>query len=202
MTTRIMIRTLGVLLVATTLVSGTAGAKESEQKQPKRSVTVQPSGTVSTTASKPVAPAVSEIVTTESTNHNPLASPMAGEQIKWQVIGGGGTRGTSPSFILSGTIGQTAAGLGTSTNFRLNSGFWQDFGSGSCCVGTTGNVDGVGNVDIADLTFLVDVLFISNPVPPCEDEANVDAVGNIDIADLTYLVDVLFINNPPLPPCP
>lgn len=73
--------------------------------------------------------------------------------------------------------------------------------AGGCCAGLTGNVDGAGNVDIADLTFLVDVLFINNPVPPCPEEANVDGVGNIDIADLTYLVDVLFINNPPLPPC-
>lgn len=72
----------------------------------------------------------------------------------------------------------------------------------ACCVGTTGNVDGVGNVDIADLTFLVDVLFINNPTPPCPEEANVDGTGNIDIADLTLLVDVLFINTPPLPLCP
>lgn len=71
----------------------------------------------------------------------------------------------------------------------------------SCCIGTTGNVDGTGNVDIADLTFLVDVLFITNPTPACAAEANIDGMGNIDIADLTLLVDVLFINNPPLPDC-
>lgn len=77
-----------------------------------------------------------------------------------------------------------------------------DLAPPSCCVGTTGNVDATGNVDIADLTLLVDILFINNPVPPCADEANVDATGNIDIADLTFLVDVLFINTPPLPSCP
>lgn len=72
----------------------------------------------------------------------------------------------------------------------------------SCCIGTTGNVDLTGLVDIADVTMLVDYLFISNPTLPCDEEANVDATGNIDIADLTLLVDVLFISNPPLPSCP
>lgn len=72
----------------------------------------------------------------------------------------------------------------------------------SCCVGTTGNVDCTGFVDIADLTTLVDHLFISNPPLCCPGEANVDGAGNVDIADLTFLVDHLFISNPPLPSCP
>lgn len=73
---------------------------------------------------------------------------------------------------------------------------------GPCCVDPVGNVDGVGNVDVADLTYLVDHLFLSSLPLPCPDEANVNATGPIDISDLTLLVDVLFINNPPLSPCP
>lgn len=75
-------------------------------------------------------------------------------------------------------------------------------GLNDCCIGQTGNADCTGNVDIADLTYLVDHLFISNLPLCCAGEANIDAVGNIDIADLTYLVDHLFISNAPLPSCP
>ncbi len=76
----------------------------------------------------------------------------------------------------------------------------------SCCQGTTGNIDCDvnGSVDIADLTVLVDRLFISFGMLCCQREANVDAdgTGSIDIADLTRLVDHLFITFDPLPGCP
>lgn len=73
-----------------------------------------------------------------------------------------------------------------------------------CCVGVTGNVDAglSGQVDIADLTFLIDHLFISNPPLPCTGEGNVDALGPVDIADITFLIDHLFVSNVPLPTCP
>lgn len=65
-----------------------------------------------------------------------------------------------------------------------------------CCVNRTGNVnnDASDVVDIADITALVDHLFINNPALACRDEANVDGdIGvQIDIADLTSLIDFLF----------
>lgn len=76
-------------------------------------------------------------------------------------------------------------------------------GDACCCLGTTGNVDcdPAQQIDIADLTLLVDHLFISNPSLCCAIEGNIDGNGNVDIADLTYLVDHLFINLPALPVC-
>ena len=56
-----------------------------------------------------------------------LKSPPSGEQIKWQVVAAGGTRGSSTNFILTGTAGQTAVGNGTSTNFAIGRGYWQNF---------------------------------------------------------------------------
>ncbi len=83
---------------------------------------------------------------------------------------------------------------------------------GVCCNGDgiRGNVDGLtgpaGEVDVADLSYLVDYLFRGGPVPTCEDEANVDGMsgpgGPIDVADLSYLVDYLFRGGPPPPACP
>ncbi len=65
-----------------------------------------------------------------------------------------------------------------------------------------------GEIDVADLTYLVNHLFGTpiGPEPPCEDEGNVDGVvgigGPYDVADLTYLVAYLFQGGPPPPPCP
>lgn len=68
---------------------------------------------------------------------------------------------------------------------------------GNCCIGVRGNVDcSAGDIiDIADLTLLVDHLFLTNPPLCCAEEGNVDASpgGQIDIADLTSLVSYLFI---------
>ena len=74
-----------------------------------------------------------------------------------------------------------------------------------CCVGSAGNVNGDPGdiVDIADLTALIDNLFINfTPIPcPAEGNVNGDPGGVVDIADLTALIDHLFINFTPTAPC-
>lgn len=76
-------------------------------------------------------------------------------------------------------------------------------GDACCCIGTRGNVDHdiAESVDIADLTTLVDHLFITFAPIDCPNEGNVDSAGGIDIADLTMLVDHLFITFTPLGGC-
>jgi hypothetical protein len=84
-------------------------------------------------------------------------------------------------------------------------------GSG-CCNGDgiRGNVDDLsgpgGEIDVADLSYLVNYLFKGGPVPPCIDEGNVDGIegpgGPIDVADLSYIVDYLFKGGSAPPPCP
>jgi len=75
----------------------------------------------------------------------------------------------------------------------------------SCCVGLTGNVDAdtADAVDIADLTLLIDHLFIANTPLPCPAEGNTDGdeLGAVDIGDLTILIDYLFISRTPPAPC-
>jgi hypothetical protein len=65
-----------------------------------------------------------------------------------------------------------------------------------------GNVDNVGGINVADVTYLVFYLFVSGPASPCGEDGNVDGIGGINVADLTYLVDYLFRSGPPPPPCP
>ena len=132
-------------------------------------------------------------------------SPRTGEQINWQVISAGATDASSTNYGLKGTTGQTSVGAGSSTNYGVSHGFWQETGGGGCCV-IRGDVDhsGVPPVDIADLVYLVDFMFNAGPVPDCFDEGDVDASGvePIDIADLVYLVDFMFNAGPIPPPCP
>lgn len=74
-----------------------------------------------------------------------------------------------------------------------------------CCLGPIrGNVDyDPGDVlDISDLVYLVDYMFVGGPPPPCFEEADVDASGEIDISDLVYMVDYMFAGGAAPLACP
>ena len=78
------------------------------------------------------------------------------------------------------------------------------------CIGSRGNVDGDPNenVDISDISYLINHLFLNppGPPPPCPLEGNVDGDpdGEINVSDLTYLIEYMFgtPNGPAPPPCP
>lgn len=72
----------------------------------------------------------------------------------------------------------------------------------SCCVGTTGNVDGSGIINLADLSMLVLYLTTPGVTLPCYDEANVDAAGIINLVDLSALISYLTGGGFVLPNCP
>ncbi len=78
-------------------------------------------------------------------------------------------------------------------------------GGDSCCISPIrGNVDyDLGdNIDISDLVYLVDYMFVGGTPPPCFIEANINGYGGIDISDLVYLVDYMFTGGPAPVPCP
>ncbi len=63
------------------------------------------------------------------------------------------------------------------------------------------DIDGSGDgPNIGDLTYLVDFLFRSGPVPEPWENGNFNGTGDIDITDLTHLIDFLFRDGPP-PAC-
>ncbi|MFQ6007722.1 MAG: M43 family zinc metalloprotease [Candidatus Zixiibacteriota bacterium] len=75
----------------------------------------------------------------------------------------------------------------------------------TCCTGIRGNVDGdtSENVNVNDVTYLVDYLFRDGPPPPCAEEADINGNGaGPNVADVTYLVDYLFRDGPPPSACP
>lgn len=144
---------------------------------------------------------VTALVTTPTVVTTPSV-PNAGEQIKWQVISSGGNRGISTNYIVSGTVGQTAVGLVTSTNYKVNQGFWQNFATPtSCCTGTTGNVNMSGIVDLSDLSALANYLTGGGYVLPCVPEANINNAGIVDLSDLSALANYLTGGGYVLPTC-
>jgi hypothetical protein len=72
----------------------------------------------------------------------------------------------------------------------------------TCCAGATGNVNGSGGVDLADLSALVSYLTGGGYILACLPEANVNGTGAVDLADLSALVSFLTGGGYMLPSCP
>lgn len=125
------------------------------------------------------------------------AAIASGEQVKWKVVSGGGSRGSSASYILSGTIGQTAAGVGASASYELSQGFWQDYSSGCMC----GDADGNLIFTISDAVYLINYIFAGGPVPCTIQAGDADGNGIITISDAVYLINYIFAGGP-APACP
>ncbi|MFZ1685471.1 MAG: hypothetical protein WAU88_15245, partial [Candidatus Zixiibacteriota bacterium] len=64
-------------------------------------------------------------------------------------------------------------------------------GAVSCCVGTRGNVNGRGGIDLADLSTLVGYLTGGGSPIPCIFEADLTGNGTVDLGDLSCLVSYL-----------
>jgi len=70
-----------------------------------------------------------------------------------------------------------------------------------CCV-MRGDVTHNGAIDIADLTYLVKIMFIIDFPQVCRAEVDVNGDGTEDISDLTYLVKYMFFDGPDPVTCP
>ncbi len=121
-----------------------------------------------------------------------------GKQLKWQVVSSGSDCGTGgvtyrlgaqDGCELCGTVGQLAVGPGSSPSYGVNSGYWQEdlqpYGRGDV------NKDGI--IDVADVMYLINYLFIggSAPDPLWLGDATCDDV--VDVADVMNLINYLFI---------
>lgn len=75
---------------------------------------------------------------------------------------------------------------------------------GSCCVGLTGNVNGdpEEDVDLSDVIYMVNYLFLGGPAPDCAAEGDISSNRSMDLSDLIYLVNYLFQSGPPPNECP
>lgn len=203
------------LLVSLLFIFSALSAKEisiDAKQKAKKAKTEQKSDLNQTTPTSPTTTTTEvEATTTPMTSKSDLPTKSAaGETINWQVISNGGGYGSSTNYQLHGTIGQNAVGIGTSSNYTLISGFWQDFGTGSlvtCCIGIRGNIDGdlLEVIDVSDLVYMVDYQFRGGPAPGCDYEADLAEISEppiIDVSDLVYMVDYQFRGGPGPADCP
>lgn len=75
----------------------------------------------------------------------------------------------------------------------------------SCCVGFTGNTncDVEDKVNLADITRLIDRIYLSKTVLCCEAAGNVngDIEQKLNLADITRLIDHVYLSKQPTAPC-
>ncbi len=121
-------------------------------------------------------------------------SRAAGERLDRKVISGGSVQSTAPSFSLSATVGQTAAGPSGSAAINVNYGFWQVFQMPSSFV--CGDINNDGLVNILDIIFLIDFKFKGGPAPDNLEAADVNNDGLVNILDIIYLINHKFKGGP------
>ena len=110
------------------------------------------------------------------------------------VIAGGGSNSTTSIYRSSGTIGQASTGRATTTIYTLGSGFWSGPFSGSCCIGTTGDLkaDGRPNTGV-DVTSVIDIIYRGGSDPICPFEGDLDGDGiTLSFNDLLFMIDFIF----------
>lgn len=134
----------------------------------------------------------------EAADVGKTAGRQSGERIEWQVVGSGGGSGISTNYGVSGTVGQTAAGLGSSASYRMYHGFWQAFDSDSSCCVLAGDANGDGKINIGDAVYIITYILRDGPLPPCEAEADPNADGKINVGDAVYIIAYIFRDGPAL----
>lgn len=108
------------------------------------------------------------------------------------VIAAGGRRSNSGPFVITGTIGQAAAGPSSGPMlggaFAVRSGFW--FGDGP--IQCLADYDINGEVDILDFLNFIDDFSVCEESPaPCGSlgDPDIDGNGFIDILDFLIFID-------------
>lgn len=176
----------------------TAPAKPQPQPQPQKE---QPAiAPVPTTESKPLEPTTASPVNPEM----PTASvPATGETLNWFVFSSVAPDASTSSYALHATLGQIAAGGSAAPSYALSQGFWYTASEpASCCVGTRGDANGNGVINVVDLNFLVAFFFLGGAPSPCPEETDANGNGTINVVDLNYLVAYFFLGGSPPAPCP
>lgn len=117
---------------------------------------------------------------------------------------------TTPDYIVQQPLGKDSVYYWRVRGFDGTA--WSEYSRtfalyivGTCCVGSMGNVDGVGGVDLSDLSNLI--AYMTNPggiTLVCPEAAGLSKSRRIDLIDLSTLIAYLTLgrNNVQLPLCP
>jgi hypothetical protein len=161
------------LVVVALIVSVVVHAESDNQVTPKSTIDI-----------KTVAPAVPQIKS--------LSGSRQGYETVADVIDGFGGESESPNFKIPVNAGgqPSAIGISASTNYEVKAGFVYAISVKG------GDANGDGVIDISDVVYLLNYLFVNGPapVPLAAGDANCDGV--VDASDLVYLLNYLFVNGP------
>ena len=212
--TRRMLKAVGILLACVFFLGAkpvdrtTSPAKtKSEPVRTVKANTAAASGLAVTPSTKTPLPMPGSI-SKESLNPGATQqSPAASYDIPWQSINGGGAPSSSTNYSVNASVGQSAIGFATSTNYQAGIGYW--YGSNaptSCDCPYQSDFDANGILDALDLNELIDILFFGgvNPQDPLcpTTRGDFDNSGVPDALDLNDLIDHLFFGGtPPVDPC-
>jgi hypothetical protein len=141
----------------------------------------------------------------------PQATPAgaATYEIPWQSVNGGGAPSSSTNYSVNASVGQSAIGYSTSTNYEAGIGYWYgaEAAGGGCSCPYQSDFDEDGYLTPLDLSEMIDVLFaghtdVQDPTCPSP-RADFDCDSFSTPLDLTGLIDHLFASGPPpCDPCP
>ena len=200
---------IGVSLVSIALIAA-APTKESGANKPSAAATKNTSETLPVTLPQaqpvegPSQPMEGSKAPAESAT--PAAAGAATYQIPWQSINGGGAPATSTNYQVNASVGQSAIGYSTSTNYQHGAGYWYGAGVASCACPFQSDLDGSTFVDAVDLAQVIDIVFfgaldITDPSCPTT-RADFDNNGFADAVDLALVIDhVFFGGTGPCDPC-
>jgi hypothetical protein len=139
-----------------------------------------------------------------------IASFAQTYKIDWYVIGSGGGTSQNSNYQLSGTIGQPIVGISTSSDYKLEAGFWVSNSIAGGCSYIDGDANNSGAFNGIDVTYSV-TYFKGGPLPPYSCECTTgntwfvagDVNGNCAFngIDVSYMVGY-FKGGPGPIPCP
>ncbi len=126
--------------------------------------------------------------------------------IPWMSINGGGGDVSSTNYRLMHSVGQSAIGYTSSTNYSAGIGYWYGVGGTTGCdcgdqLGTdpnaVGDINCDGNTDPLDVQFLVNFVFKSLdarcPKAACSyATGDVNCDSGVDPLDVQFLVNFVF----------
>jgi hypothetical protein len=67
--------------------------------------------------------------------------------------------------------------------------------------GPRGDANGDGVIDISDVVYLINYLFINGPAPVPLEAGDANCNGMVDVRDVVYLLNYLFVRGAPAPGC-
>jgi len=97
----------------------------------------------------------------------------------------------SDAYSAWSSAGQSVVGNMQGGKYVLMGGFWSAF---TCFV--SGDASNDETVDVSDVVYLINYLFISGPPPIALPSGDANCDGGVDISDVVYLINYLFIHGP------